>query len=200
MNTRILPRIISSLLLISTTSLWARKEYPASPFEVVALNSPVKEKEARFLLKLPKDFSVSKISIGIAGRKTPKQKPSYKKIEPVSTPQGPELRIPVSGWKTGSYRLYVKVKDKTQKEIDFQKKYRDYAAFGVINGLEPVKKPDPKANNLTLLGIDDNDNGIRDDVEIWINEKYGKDPEVLRFLHMKQLAQKMAHPFTLLMD
>ncbi|MCF6330792.1 MAG: hypothetical protein L3I99_04515 [Sulfurimonas sp.] len=42
----------------------------------------------------------------------------------------------------------------------------------VINGhtLPPV--PDKILNDSTLLGIDSNDNGVRDDVEIWIYETY----------------------------
>ena len=33
-------------------------------------------------------------------------------------------------------------------------------------------EPDPQVNNSTLLGIDVNDNGVRDDVERWIYETY----------------------------
>jgi len=35
-------------------------------------------------------------------------------------------------------------------------------------------KPDPKINNATLLGVDVNNNGVRDDVERWIYKKYSK--------------------------
>ena len=38
----------------------------------------------------------------------------------------------------------------------------------VINGYVLPPEPDPVINNATLLGIDSNDNGIRDDVERWI--------------------------------
>ena len=38
----------------------------------------------------------------------------------------------------------------------------------VINGYTLPPEPDPVINNATLLGIDSNDNGIRDDVERWI--------------------------------
>lgn len=33
-------------------------------------------------------------------------------------------------------------------------------------------EPDPKINNSTLLGIDSNNNGVRDDVERWIYMEY----------------------------
>jgi len=38
----------------------------------------------------------------------------------------------------------------------------------VINGYTLPPEPDPKINNATLLGVDSNQNGIRDDVERWI--------------------------------
>jgi len=42
----------------------------------------------------------------------------------------------------------------------------------VINGHTLPPEPDPKINNSTLLGIDSNNNGVRDDVERWIYDRY----------------------------
>ncbi|WP_345975313.1 hypothetical protein [Sulfurimonas sp. HSL3-7] len=42
----------------------------------------------------------------------------------------------------------------------------------VIHGYTLPPAPDPAINNSTLLGIDSNNNGVRDDVEIWILKKY----------------------------
>ena len=42
----------------------------------------------------------------------------------------------------------------------------------VIHGYTLPPVPDPAINNATLLGIDSNNNGVRDDVEIWILKKY----------------------------
>ena len=42
----------------------------------------------------------------------------------------------------------------------------------VINGHTLPPEPDPAINNSTLLGIDSNDNGVRDDVERWIFKTY----------------------------
>ena len=42
----------------------------------------------------------------------------------------------------------------------------------VINGHVLPPEPDPVANNATLLGIDINHNGVRDDVERWIYKTY----------------------------
>ncbi len=41
-----------------------------------------------------------------------------------------------------------------------------------VNGHRLPPEPDPKINNATLLGVDVNHNGVRDDVERWIYEKY----------------------------
>ncbi len=42
----------------------------------------------------------------------------------------------------------------------------------VVNGHVLPPEPDPAVNNATLLGVDVNDNGVRDDVERWIYETY----------------------------
>jgi len=42
----------------------------------------------------------------------------------------------------------------------------------IINGHVLPPEPDPVKNNATLLGIDVNHNGVRDDVERWIYETY----------------------------
>jgi hypothetical protein len=41
-----------------------------------------------------------------------------------------------------------------------------------VNGHTLPPEPDSQVNNSTLLGIDSNDNGVRDDVERWIYETY----------------------------
>ncbi|MDR2100260.1 MAG: hypothetical protein LBP40_05485 [Campylobacteraceae bacterium] len=41
-----------------------------------------------------------------------------------------------------------------------------------VNGYELPPCPDPEINDATLLGIDINNNGVRDDVERWIIVKY----------------------------
>lgn len=44
--------------------------------------------------------------------------------------------------------------------------------YKVINGHKLPPEPDETINNSTLLGIDSNNNGVRDDVERWIYETY----------------------------
>jgi hypothetical protein len=41
-----------------------------------------------------------------------------------------------------------------------------------VNGYRLPPEPDPKVNNATLLGVDGNNNGVRDDVERWIYNEY----------------------------
>jgi hypothetical protein len=42
----------------------------------------------------------------------------------------------------------------------------------IVNGHTLPPEPDPTLNNSTLLGVDVNSNGVRDDVERWIYETY----------------------------
>ena len=42
----------------------------------------------------------------------------------------------------------------------------------MVNGHILPPEPDPDVNNATLLGIDSNNNGVRDDVERWIFKTY----------------------------
>ena len=45
----------------------------------------------------------------------------------------------------------------------------------VVDGHTLPPEPDPVVNNATLLGVDVNDNGVRDDVERYILQNYGKE-------------------------
>ena len=55
-------------------------------------------------------------------------------------------------------------------------KYRFYVPE-VINGFKLPPEPDEDKNNETLLGIDFNHNGIRDEVERWVITHYANDPK-----------------------
>ena len=57
----------------------------------------------------------------------------------------------------------------------------------VINGIQVPPMPNPAINNATLLGVDSNNNGVRDDVEIYIAQKYGKNP--IQYKAMMQSAK-----------
>ena len=64
-----------------------------------------------------------------------------------------------------------------------------------INGHRLPPKPDPKLNNATLLGIDSNHNGVRDDVERKIYFRYKK-PVIQAFMMQsaKSYTQSLENP------
>lgn len=48
----------------------------------------------------------------------------------------------------------------------------------IINGYVLPPEPDPELNNSTLLGIDSNDNGVRDDVERYVYKTFSNPIEI----------------------
>jgi len=77
-------------------------------------------------------------------------------------------------------------KEQQIKEI----KYRFYVPE-VINGFKLPPEPDKALNDSTLLGIDVNDNGVRDDVERKIVKKYVKQIEIKLMLSYAKKHQEM---------
>ena len=61
----------------------------------------------------------------------------------------------------------------------------------VINGHTLPPMPDKTLNDSTLLGIDSNNNGVRDDVEIWIYETYTEPVEIGLFMQSARAYQKV---------
>jgi len=61
----------------------------------------------------------------------------------------------------------------------------------VINGYILPPEPDPAINNSTLLGVDSNDNGVRDDVERKIIIKYKKPIEIELMMANAKVAQEI---------
>lgn len=59
----------------------------------------------------------------------------------------------------------------------------------VIDGYTLPPMPDKALNDSTLLGIDSNDNGVRDDVEIWIYTTYDKPIERAVFIQSSRAYQ-----------
>ena len=63
-----------------------------------------------------------------------------------------------------------------------------------VNGHRLPSEPDPAVNNSTLLGVDVNGNGVRDDVERWIYETYKHPIERAAFMQLaKALQYRMGH-------
>jgi len=71
--------------------------------------------------------------------------------------------------KEGATTLQAKYRDKSSLKLNI-------TVYKEINGYKLPPEPDPKVNNATLLGVDSNGNGVRDDVERWIITHYAKDP------------------------
>ena len=67
----------------------------------------------------------------------------------------------ITGVKEGKTNLYVKYRNRVSNKIPIR-------VYKVINGYRLPLEPDEELNNATLLGIDSNNNGVRDDVERWI--------------------------------
>ena len=76
------------------------------------------------------------------------------------------------------------VKDDTNNSIKIDTKKEKE----IINGYTLPPEPDPKINNSTLLGVDVNKNGVRDDVERWIYKTY-KDKHPIYIAIMMQAAR-----------
>ncbi|PHQ56670.1 MAG: hypothetical protein COA30_03810 [Sulfurimonas sp.] len=70
----------------------------------------------------------------------------------------------------GTTTLQAKLNTQTTQEISL-------TVYKEINGYKLPPEPDETLNNSTLLGIDVNDNGVRDDVERYVIKRYAKDPE-----------------------
>jgi len=70
----------------------------------------------------------------------------------------------------GSTTLQANYDNQTTLEITV-------TVYKEINGYRLPPEPDPTLNNSTLLGIDVNNNGVRDDVERYVIQRYSNDPE-----------------------
>lgn len=140
-----------------------------STFEVSPINSPVKGPTAKFSLKLPTGFEIDKIKVKLVNANDLKK--DQRKFEEISV-TGNELFVGIPKLSPGFYRLYVKVWDKKNKsEHDFKTKFHDFVRFVIDESLQ-VPMPDPKKNDSTIAGVDSDGDGIRDDIQRFINEEY----------------------------
>jgi hypothetical protein len=159
---------------------------PLSVFDVIPLNSPVKASTAKFLFKVPNGFDIDEVRYRVrnASRLFEKDQP-HQKINLIDGPNGKELHISVSKLPPGFYQLFVKVRDRRNKEHEFKTKFKDHAMFVVDSSLQ-VPIPNPKLNDKTVAGVDSDNDGIRDDIQRWINEEYASQPKVK--MGLKQIA------------
>lgn len=144
-------------------------------FDLVPLNSPVKEPIAKFLIKAPTDFDIQQISYRLLSSTDLIEKNKFfSPSKLVHGSGGNELHIPMNNYPSGFYKLFVKVKIKKdqQKEYFYKSAHNDFVRFSYEKSLGEVPMPDPELNDSTVLGIDSDKDGIRDDVQIWINKNY----------------------------
>jgi len=82
--------------------------------------------------------------------------------------------------------IEAKVKNSLNKIVTSNKE--SLKIYWEVDGHRLPPEPDPKVNNSTLLGVDINDNGVRDDVERWIYNEY-KDKHPIYIAIMTQAAR-----------
>jgi len=186
--------ILSAQLARADKIKYDSKKYKPNPdciFDVIPLNTPVKEMEARFLVKTPEKFEIDEVSYQIKNSGKIFEKPrDYQKIDLVSGDEGKEIRVNVTKLPPGFYQLLVRIKDKEKKEHFFKTKFKDHAMF-IIDQVQEVPMPDPKINNATISGIDSDDDGIRDDVQRWINEEFNSNPKLKAAMRQVAMARQL---------
>ena len=72
----------------------------------------------------------------------------------------------------GETTLQAKFNNQTTTEISV-------TVYKEINGYKLPPKPDETLNNSTILGVDSNSNGVRDDVEIFIVKQYKNEHKIV---------------------
>ncbi len=69
-----------------------------------------------------------------------------------------------------------------------------------VNGHRLPPEPDPKINNATLLGVDVNNNGVRDDVERWIYKMYSHPIERALLMQNARYEQSILENYSAIVD
>jgi hypothetical protein len=158
--------------------------FTPSDFTVTPINSPVKGSTAKFRINLPQGFKVESIKVKIISVKDLKM--DQGQTMTAELVENSELHIPVSSLPPGFYRLHISLKDKsTKKDHAFKTHFHDFVRFVIDDSLQ-VPIPDKKKNNSTLGGIDSDNDGIRDDIQRYINENFSNRPSTR--LALRQLA------------
>lgn len=170
--------IVAFLIFTSLSSFGAktRKDKKPKPFfnpsdfKVIPFNSPVKEAKAKFKLELPDGTKIEYVKVKLVNTRDLRK--DQKKFEKVEVQVNSELHIPASKLSPGFYRLYVRVKEiMKNEETQFRTALHDFARF-VVDSPSEVPVPQKKLNDATVEGIDSDNDGIRDDVQRYIIEKY----------------------------
>ena len=153
----------------------SKKEHPKSDVEVSALNSPVAGNEAIFEFKISKEHSVAKATYQIFAKK--EMKPKVVTLEKKSNDQY-EAKIDVSSLVDGDYKIKFNLFSKKGKKEHhlFGRDKKHWVNFSIKRSVVVV---DPgEEGKKTLLGIDVDNNGVRDDVQVWIESKFADKPNL----------------------
>lgn len=186
---KILIFTISVLLSFPTISA-PKTGNPKPSIEMIALNSPIKESDLKISITGPAGFEITSAKYMIKDAISLLDK--SKKDTPIDlTKSGSSYlaAIDVNMLPPGQYRLYLKVKDKksnTDVDVKSQKKsvFKDFVNFVIDSSLE-VKDPGEEGKK-TLAGIDSDNDGIRDDLQRYINVSTQGDVQMA----YKQFARK----------
>ena len=90
----------------------------------------------------------------------------------------------IKALKEGATIMKAKYNGKTSDVLNI-------TVYKEINGYRLPPEPDPTVNNSTLLGVDSNDNGVRDDVERKIIIKYEKPIEIELLMSNAKVTQEI---------
>lgn len=157
--------------------------------EVSPLNSPVKSDNAIFKLNIPEGMTADRASYRVEiVQSSPNLKsniPSGQtEIQLKSGPKGMTASIPVGEIAPGKFVAHFKVKPSKEwwtRVKEFLKITDTKSDSGELHGQASfeidasLEVPDPgKAGKLTLEGIDSDQDGVRDDVQRWINTAFSE--------------------------
>src|SRR5690606_14648778 len=169
-------------LVLGANTAWAKskkkeekKDHPKSQVEVRVVNSPVSGNEAIFEIETPLVNEISKITYQL---KTKKETRPRKADFEIKGSNKIELKVSTIYLKEGVYQIKFNLyKNKGKKEEHlFGRDQKHWLSFVVKKDIVVV---DPgEEGKKTLLGIDIDNNGVRDDVQVWIENIYGSDPNL----------------------
>jgi hypothetical protein len=153
-------KMFTLLFLLISFNLWAQNNLTA-----VAVNSPVQGTQVKIELDPPKNYVIKEVEYVLHDEKgKPISSPEkWNTVGLSSTTPKPIVTITVNQ-PPGDYKLHLRTIPKDGKPG----KRNVMVPFTLAEGV-----PDPgEAGKLTLEGIDSDKDGVRDDVQIWINKKF----------------------------
>jgi hypothetical protein len=166
------------LFFLITTSLAHAKDLK---MKVIPQNSPVIEANIIFKLEPPKGMAFNDVNARIKNKAKPPFRERIKDYPVEKVGSEIFLKLPTRDYPVDKYEILVYTKNDNRKLWEFWKKAPPLA-FGsakfevktqqiVVDG-DPQPPHPGEAGKETLLGIDSDNDGVRDDVEIWMNETF----------------------------